>query len=225
MKRIFAAAIAVAFILVPSAVAADKEEWTDLINGKDLSNWVQRGGEASYDLVDGAIVGSSVPNTGNTFLCTKMTYKNFILEFEFFGHPDLNSGVQVRSESRASYNNGRVHGYQCELEQESQERWWSGGIYGEGQRGWLYPKKGDEAHGKEFGEQGKKAWKRGEWNKIRIECKGDKIDTWLNGEHRAKLVDDKTDEGFIALQVHGVGPNEKPMSIKWRNIRVQVLKD
>ena len=96
------------------------------------------------------------------------------------GHPNLNSGVQVRSNSLPDYKDGRVHGYQCELEDEDKERDHSCGIYDEGRRGWLYPLKGDKAHGKEFGEQGTRLWKNGEWNKVRIECKGDSIKTFLN---------------------------------------------
>ena len=224
MKLKFAIGLMVIALVAPIAIA-EESEWVDLFNGKDLDNWVQRNGVAKYHIDGDTIVGTSVPNTGNSFLCTKDTYKNFILEFEFMGHPDLNSGVQVRSETRGKNPDGRVNGYQVELEQESRDRWWSGGIYDEARRGWIYPHKDDEEAGKKFGEQGEKCWKVGEWNTIRVEAKGDHIDTWVNGEHRAKLVDDMTPEGFIALQVHGVGDKEEPMTVKWRNIRIQVLED
>lgn len=213
--------VAAALIFAPFALAEHHEGWTDLFNGENLDGWVQRGGDAKYHVEDGEIAGTSVPNTGNSFLCTEKEYGDFVLEFEFFGHPDLNSGVQIRSESKEKYRDGRVHGYQVELEQESQERWWSGGIYDEARRGWLYPMKGDEEAGKAFGEQGKKVWKAGEWNKVRVEAKGDSIKTWVNGEQRADLTDDKTPKGFIALQVHGVGDNETPMTVRWKNIRIK----
>lgn len=220
MNRKFA--MLFAFVLL-AAMPATAEEWVDITPDAGLSGWVQRGGAAKYRVEDGVVIGTSVPNTGNSFLCTEKTYGDFILEFEFFGHPDLNSGVQVRSESKPDYKDGRVHGYQVELEDEAQDRDWSAGIYDEARRGWLYPKKDDEAAGKAFGDVGKKAWKNGEWNKIRVEAKGDSIRTWLNGEPRANLKDDMTSEGFIALQVHGVGGNETPMEVKWRNIRIQEL--
>jgi len=205
--------------------AAEEKDggWVSLFNGKDLSGWEQKGGKAKYEVVDGAIVGTSVPNTSNSFLCTEKSFGDFILEFEFMGHPKMNSGVQFRSQSLPSYKNGRVHGYQCELEDEGQDRDWSGGIYDEGRRGWLYPKKSDEAEGKAFGEKGKALWKNGEWNQIRIEAKGDQIRIYLNGELRTELEDNMTPEGFIGLQVHGVGANPIPLSVKWRNIRIQVL--
>lgn len=37
-------------------------------------------------------------NTPNTFLATKKTYGDFILEFDFKIDDGLNSGVQLRSE-------------------------------------------------------------------------------------------------------------------------------
>jgi hypothetical protein len=52
----------------------------DLFNGKDLSGWVQRGGKATYAIEGNEIVGTSVVNTPNTFLCTEKTYGDFILE-------------------------------------------------------------------------------------------------------------------------------------------------
>ena len=72
----------------------------------------------------------------NSFMATEQTYGDFILEFEVKCHPDLNSGVQFRSESKPDYNNGRVHGYQCEI--DPSDRAWSGGLYDEARRvGWL----------------------------------------------------------------------------------------
>ena len=170
MKRFILAGLVLALMVCPAFAA---EEWVDLFNGEDLTGWEQKGGDAKYHVEDGAIVGTSVPNTGNSFICSEKTYGEFILEFEFMGHPDLNSGVQVRSNSIKKYKNGQVHGYQCELEDEGQDRDHSCGIYDEGRRGWLYPKKDEKELRKEFSAQGARLWKNGEWNQVRIECKGD----------------------------------------------------
>lgn len=94
-------------------------------------------GKAEYKVEDGAIVGYTKMNTANSFLCTKKKYGNFILEFQFKITDGLNSGVQLRSESLKSYQNGRVHGYQFEI--DPSQRAWTGGIYDEARRGWLYP--------------------------------------------------------------------------------------
>lgn len=201
-------------------------EWTKLCNGKNLDGWMQRGGKAKYRVENGEIVGSSVPNTSNSFLCTEKNYGDFILELEFKDDPSLNSGVQIRSQcfdepQTAEINGktykfpaGRVHGYQVEIDPSA--RAWTGGIYDEGRRGWLDDLKDNEA--------ARKAYKKDDWNKFRIECRGDSIKTWLNGVPAADLHDSVTPSGFIALQVHGVGKREEPLEVRWRNIRLKELK-
>lgn len=221
MKRI--AFIAVTLTLSLTAVHAD-DGWVSLFNGKDLTGWTQKGGEAKYHVEEGAIVGTSVPNTPNSFLCTEKVYGDFVLEFEFKASPSMNSGVQFRSNSFPEHKSGRVHGYQCELEDEDQNRDWSAGIYDEGRRGWLYPKKDQKELCAKFSAQSKTLWKNGEWNKIRIQCKGSSIRTWLNDELRADLTDDMTSTGFIGLQVHGVGKRTEPLQVRWRNLRIRELK-
>lgn len=203
-----------------------QDEWTPLFNGKDLEGWVQRGGKADYKVEDGAIVGRSVPNTANSFLCTKKDYGDFVLELEFKVHKELNSGVQIRSqhfeEAKAveiagktfKIPAGRVHGYQVEIDPSA--RAYSGGIYDEGRRGWLADLKENEA--------ARKAFKGGEWNKFKVECKGESIKTWINDVPAVDLKDAVTPSGFIALQVHGVGKREDALDIRWKNIRLKELK-
>src|SRR5262249_31666213 len=91
------ALVAVALFAVTPVQSADKAEegFVNLFNGKDLDGWVQRGGKAKYRVEDGQIVGSTVPNTPNSFLCTKKDYGDFILELEFKVQAPLNSGVQI----------------------------------------------------------------------------------------------------------------------------------
>mgnify|MGYP001427371449 CR=1 FL=1 len=220
MIRICTLLLAV-FVVISSAVAEDG--WKNLFNGKNLKGWESKNGKAIYTVENGAIVGTTVPNEPNSFLCSKKAYGDFILEFEFFGSPTMNSGVMIRGLSTKEYKNFRVHGYQCELEDEGQDRDWSGGIYDEARRGWLFPMKGDAEWGKAFGEQSKSIWKDGEWNLIRVKCLGDSIQTWVNGQQRADLKDDMTAKGFIGLQVHGVGDRKETMQVKWRNIRIKKL--
>ena len=82
-----------------------------VFDGTSLEGWVQRGGEAVYAVEDGAIVGSTVPGTPNSFLCTEKPYGDFVLELEFEVDERLNSGIQIRSNSLPGYRDGRVHGY------------------------------------------------------------------------------------------------------------------
>lgn len=194
--------------------AQEKNEWTNLIKGTDLSEtWVQRGGNAKYHVEDGMIVGTTVPDTPNSFLCTKMGYSDFILELEVKVDPELNSGIQIRSQSRADYENGRVHGYQVEI--DPSDRAWSGGIYDEARRGWL-----DDL---EDQPEARQAFKNGEWNTYRIKAHGDTLQTWINGVPVADLVDSVDASGFIALQVHST-EHDDPLQVRWRNIRVKLLE-
>ena len=130
--------IALAFsLLLLCASSVSAQNWEPLFNGKNLKGWKKLNGKAEYKVQDGAIIGISRMNTPNTFLCTTKNYKDFILEFEFKVDNSLNSGVQLRSESYKAYQNGRVHGYQFEI--DPSPRAWCGGIYDEARRGWLYP--------------------------------------------------------------------------------------
>jgi hypothetical protein len=195
-----------------TAGLAAQKDWTKLFNGKDLQGWTQRGGAAKYRVEKGEIIGETVAGTPNSFLCTEAEYGDFILELELKVDAGMNSGIQFRSLSKPDYQNGRVHGYQMEV--DPSPRAWSGGIYDEGRRDWLYVPNLNPA--------GKKAFKPGDWNTYRIEAVGPVIRTWINGVPVAQLVDDMTPRGFIALQVHSIYGDMRPgMQIRWRNIRIQ----
>ncbi|TYA84398.1 3-keto-disaccharide hydrolase [Seonamhaeicola marinus] len=191
---------------------SSKDGWKSLFNGENLKGWKQLNGKADYSVVNGEIVGTSKMGTPNSFLCTKDMYSDFILEFEVMVDPILNSGVQFRSNSFKDHNKGRVHGYQFELDPSA--RAFSGGIFDEARRGWIYPLS--------LNEKGRKAFKNGQWNACRIEAIGNSIKTWINGIQCANLVDDMTASGFIGLQVHSIGSKQKDgKQIKWRNIRIK----
>jgi hypothetical protein len=194
-----------------SLVSYSQEKWETLFNGKNLKGWTKLNGTAEYTVKDGAIVGTSKLNTPNTFLATNKIYSDFILELEFKVDDKLNSGIQFRSNSTKKYENGRVHGYQFELDPSS--RAWSGGIYDEGRRGWLYTM--------EKNPQAKSAFKPNEWNKVRIEAIGNSIITWLNDVPCASILDNMTSSGFIALQVHEIyDASHAGKTIEWKNIRI-----
>jgi len=170
------------------------QEWTPLFNGKNFNGWEKLGGNATYQINDNTITGISKMGTPNTFLATKKTYGDFILELDLKVDQGLNSGIQIRSLSTKDYNNYRVHGYQVEI--DPSQRKWSGGLYDEARRGWLYPLS--------LNPKGAEAFRHGEWNHYRIEAIGNNIKVWVNGIQTAHIVDDMTDEGFIALQVYSI---------------------
>lgn len=198
---------------------------TPIFNGTNLDGWIIRGGKATYAAADGVIVGTcAVKGGGNTFLCTEKEYGDFILELEIKADNGLNSGVQIRShcfDEATTYDFGnrvikvpakRVHGYQVEVDHRPERRW-SGGIYEEARRDWLFPLGTNSSAGKAF--------KFGEWNKYRIECRGASIKTWVNDVPAADLVDAEALKGFIGLQVHSADKPE--YQVRFRNIRLKDL--
>jgi hypothetical protein len=203
--------LSLVFVFATISVSA-QGKWDKLFNGKDLSGWKQLNGKANYEVKDGAIVGTTVANTPNSFLVTEKEYGDFILELEFKVDTSMNSGIQVRSLSKPDYQNGRVHGYQIEI--DPSPRAWSGGIYDEARRGWLCTT--------DYNLPAKKAFRNNAWNKYRVECIGSVIRTWVNGIPVSHLIDDLTTSGFIALQVHAINKNDNPgKQIIWRDIRIQ----
>ncbi|MEQ1862627.1 MAG: DUF1080 domain-containing protein [Chthoniobacteraceae bacterium] len=225
MKLILLLPIAAGLIL--HAHAAD-DGFVKLFDGKTLDGWEQHSGKAEYRVEDGAVVGKTVLNTGNSFLCTKKKYGDFIFEFEFKVAPAMNSGVQFRSEYYATdttatiagkerkFPADRVFGYQFEIDPSA--RAYTGGVYDEARRGWLFDLKDNEP--------ARKAFKQGEWNKGRIECRGDSIKTFINDVPAADFKDELTKEGVIALQVHGIGKKTEKAGeeVRWRNLRIKELK-
>jgi len=219
-------------VLVLSLIAtsAGAGEWVDLFNGRNLIGWSVHSGFAKYAVEDGAIVGTAVEGSPNSFLCTEKEYGDFILEFEVKCDPKLNSGVQIRShiaEKEMSFvfagRDGkprtrkipadRVYGYQVEIASSPGN---SGGIYDEARRGFFLAAADDSP-------EAASALKNNEWNKYRIECKGSSIKTWVNGVACADLNDSMDAKGTIGLQVHGVGRDFQPYQVRWRNIRIREL--
>jgi len=198
-------------VFASSLLTFAETQWESLFNGKDLKSWTKLNGDAEYKVQDGVIVGVSKMNTPNTFLATKKMYGDFILEFEFKVDDGLNSGVQFRSNSLKDYQNGRVHGYQFEIDPSS--RAWTGGVYDEARRGWLYDLTGKPT--------AQKAFRNGTWNKARIEAIGKSIRTWVNDVPCSNIIDELTASGFIALQVHAIGDQKmENKTISWKNIRI-----
>lgn len=204
-------ALLVLFLLLTLPISA-QDGWEMLFNGKDLKNFEQLNGNAKYEIKNGELVGTSKMGTPNSFMATKKTYGDFILEFDVFVENGLNSGVQFRTLSTPDYMDGRVHGYQCEIETSSRK--WAGGVYDEARNGWLYPLTRNT--------KGQNAFVPGQWNHYRIEAIGHTIRTWVNDVQCANLVDDTTAEGFIAFQVHSI--NDESLEgkiVKWRNIKIK----
>lgn len=215
MKKIIVLTV-IFFAMISSLFAQSTagKGWTYLFDGKSFNGWKKLAGAAEYKIEDNAIVGVTVPNTRNTFLVTEKEYGDFVLELDvMLQDTTLNSGIQFRSQFDATKNNGQglVYGYQYELDPSS--RRWTAGVYDESRRGWLYPGTLNMLPEGSF--------KQGTYNKVRIECIGNEIKTWINGLPAAYVIDDVDKKGFIALQVHSVNrPEQVGKKIYWKNIMI-----
>lgn len=214
MKKIISN-VAVILLFSAAPVISSAQSTPSLFDGKTLNGWKRLAGTADYAVEDGAIVGTTVLNSGNTFLVTEKEYGDFILEMDTkIESPLSNSGVQVRSHYDANGNNGKGKVYGRQFEIDPSDRKWSGGVYDEGRRDWLYPL--------DLNAKAKDAFKVGEYNHIRIECIGNEMRTWINGVAVADVVDTVDSKGFIGLQVHAVTkPEQAGKKVYFKNMRIQ----
>lgn len=192
---------------------AQKSEWENLFDGKSIKGWKKLFGTAEYVVEDGCITGISKTGSPNTFLTNGKEYTNFVLEFDMKMDAGLNSGVQFRSHSTTTYQNGRVHGLQVEC--DGSKRAWTGGLYDEARKGWRYPL--------EYNPSAKSAYKNSDWNSYKVIAFENRIITFVNGVACANLFEDTVETGFIGLQVHAI-PNNPELAgrrIQWKNIRIK----
>ncbi|MBC8054927.1 MAG: DUF1080 domain-containing protein [Sphingobacteriaceae bacterium] len=202
----------VVFLSVSLGSIAQKNEagWENLFDGRTLQGWKILGAKVPYVVEDGAIVGTTVLNSGNSFLTTEKHYADFVLELDIKLGSPVNSGVQTRSHFDAIKN--RVYGRQVEI--DPSDRKWSGGIYDEARRQWLYPLS--------LNPTATNLYKPGEYNHLKIECIGNETKTWLNNMPVAYVIDTVDREGFIGLQVHSVSTEAQAgKKIFFKNIRIK----
>ena len=215
-------------LLLALCAALPAAGWKKLFDGKTMKGLGIHSGTATYRIEKGEIVGTAVLGSANTFLCTEKEYNNFILEFEVKTATELNSGVQIRSQiakdemtmpgppdkkgNPRKIPKDRVYGYQVEIAPNAN----AGRVYDEARRAVFIDNpalNGDKV-----------VFKDGDWNKYRIDVRGDSIKTWVNGVPTADFKDGMTASGIIGLQVHAVGKDKfKPYEVRWRNLRIQEL--
>ncbi|HLP36593.1 DUF1080 domain-containing protein [Lacibacter sp.] len=213
MKKVFV----VTFLLLTAGSFAQSNNWQSLFDGKTLNGWKQMTGSAPYAVENGQIVGTTIPGSPNSFLVSDLRFTgDFVLELEaMMTDTTTNSGVQFKSnfDPKANNGKGRVYGYQYDFDPSSRK--WSGGIYDEGRREWLYTVSNNP--------KGQIFFSPNVYHKIRIECIGNTTKTWLDGVPVSYLVDTLTEnEGIIGLQVHSIGkPELAGIKMFWKNIRIQ----
>jgi hypothetical protein len=189
------------------ALSCLPDDLAPLFNGKDLSGWEAVGGSADcWTWEDGKVV---CKGGKGGWLCTKEQYGDFELEVEYNCPKDGNSGVFIRAprEGHTSKVGMEIQllDDDAEIHKNIKPFQHTASIYGV-----VAPSKAVQK-------------KAGEWNTMRIRCKGDQVTITLNGE---KVVDadmsafeelkSRPRKGYIGLQNHGSG-------LEFRNVRLKKL--
>jgi len=207
----------IACVSVKDKSSASKK-YTSIFDGKTLKGWTQLNGTATYRVEEGVIIGKTKEGSPNSFLCSDKLYDNFDLKFDVKVDNGLNSGVQVRSQTKDGPK-GRVNGPQIEIESSGKNGAESGYIYGEAAGGWMTPKEKLIPH---------KHFKDEQWNTYRVLAQGARIQVWINDQQISDLTHEEKfkshPKGFIGLQVHSIRKDSGPFEVRWRNLEIIELK-
>ena len=204
---------------IASATAADDQgEMIQLFNGKDLDGWFADVPSAdknpkikpSFVVRDGNLVSMGTPRG---HLITKKSFKDYRLEvqYRFAGKPG-NCGVLVHTDGKRLRALGGMFPASLEVQMQSK----SAGDFWCIHEDIKVPNMESRRRGPKENWGGKGGQSRhirnltddsekpvGEWNTMIIECLGDKIRVWVNGD----LVNDGYEctakEGQISLQAEG----------------------
>ncbi len=165
--------------------------WTVLFNGTSLDNWTQIG-NANWKLADGAVEASS----GNGFLISKNSYKNFEVRAEFWVDEPANSGVYLRCTNLREITSDNA--YEVNIyDTRPDQTYATGSIVGVSA-----PSKPMKAAGR--------------WNTFEITAQGQHLVVILNGTKTVDTNDAKFAEGPIALQ-YAAG------AVKIRSVQIRPL--
>jgi hypothetical protein len=227
METIMNYRLALLVCVLALAAAGVSAGEVSLFNGRDLTGW--EGAPGWWYVEDGALTSESTAEKP----CKKCNYlvwkgsepADFELSLDFKLSEKGNSGVQIRSERRPEWD---TFGYQADMTGDGKLIGFvyhhkRGLIAGRGQDVVIAPDGTKEI--KELGNPDEllKAYRKEDWNRYRILCRGREIKLFVNdvlmcrfedrgGEHAAQ-------KGIIALQMHP-GP---PMKVQFKNITLKDL--
>lgn len=193
-------------------LSAADSGWTPLFDGKSTKGWTPRGEVTSFVAQNGEL---HLDCQKNVWVASDLKLADFIVELEVLlpkrEDSKFNSGLAFRCTGAK----GKPKGYQAEIDARHPSL--SGGVYGIGLGGWLYPKAAEKA---EFAKKTKDLFKPDDWNAIKVKAVGARIQTWVNGKPIADVKDSQSLKGYFGIQHHGGGG-----VVKFRNLRAKDLSD
>lgn len=202
----------------------DKDGFTSLFNGKDLSGW--KGDSELWSVEDGTITGKTRGKDHlkyNKFLIWNGKAADFELRAKFRLEGSNNSGIQYRSKAADKGENVLI-GYQADIHSKDVH---TAMLYDEKGRG-IIAKRGTRvtvtADGKKktTALDGKvEAVDLTKWHELTIIARGNKLIHKLDGVTTVEIIDEQEAEreldGLIGLQVHR-GP---AMKVQFKDIRIK----
>ena len=184
------------------------QRWLNLDGREDRHQWYNPFAVGMMKHEKGEIV---LRSDRNFMITTKQIFRDFVLELEALV-PEGNSGIFFRCE----VGDKKLLGYQAEIDRA--QRQYTGGLFDNTGRGFLFPKADDGTSLKALRmRQGESVIEDG-WNHYRVECFGSRIRVAVNGRWITDLTDDEHAEGVIGLQHHG-----NASEYRFRNIRILPL--
>lgn len=168
-----------------------------IFNGTDLSGWQVPEGPF-WRVENGALVGENDAAKKGSMLYTDRTYGDVVVEADCRFSGEIDSGIMLRKpELQVQIGVSRS------LKRDMTCSFYNG----------KYP---EEAQAKRAGD----LLKPDDWNRIRVEARGDTFTVWLNGEQVSQYTNAKYAEPApIGLQIHA----GLPMKVEFRNIRALAL--
>ncbi|MFM9059442.1 MAG: DUF1080 domain-containing protein [Planctomycetaceae bacterium] len=168
-----------------------------IFNGSDLAGWTVVG-EPYWKVVDGAIVGENDAAKKGSMLYTDKAYGDVIVEGEVRFTGEIDSGIMVRKpELQVQIGVSRS------LKRDMTCSFYTG----------TYPEEARAPSATEL-------LKPGDWNRIRVEAKGDTFTVWLNGRQVSRYTSETYREPApIGLQIHA----GLVMKVEFRNLRAKPL--
>lgn len=175
--------------------------WVQLFNGKDLSGWVNIGGEKWT--VDNGVLNGITVTKGYGYLQTEKTFKDFHLSLKFLCVGSGNSGVFFRvhfQPGTATVTRGGQVEVDCTIGRHT------GGVYDQKRRWVVWPPAENET-----------VVRQGEWNELFVKVEGNRYITRLNGVAMIDYTDPApdSDDGPIALQLHSGGDGHMRFKDIW----------
>jgi hypothetical protein len=179
--------------------ADESDRAKKLFNGKNLSGWKPEG-DASWEVIDGLLVGRQGPDESPGDLFSETEFKDFQLTVIYKVVWPANTGIWYRYQSPKK-------AYQADILEYKKPIAYSGSLY---------------CPGKMFlaiNEDPKLVKKEG-WNKMVIRAEGDRHRIRLNGKSIADVRDGDTPSGRIGFQIHA-GSQFADMQIIVKEVRIR----